>query len=399
MGLFSGILVNATEDKGFELSMEDVRIQFNEAFEVLNAEAANFESFCSAVEKLEMLHDSIQAHDGKADKGVIAFLNQNNSLADALGISLSMEEFNDIVVGSETCAAIEGALANVWEAIKNFFKNIYDGIKNFFKNFFNMFRSAEKKAAAAAANAAKIAENIAAGNGSASSRFKIVGNGSPTGCSCVKIEAFNNKIGAIVELGNMFGKLQNVETAIVEMLTANGSALIKAFQACGVSFKNGEPANGSIWQPNDVITGQKTVGAAFKAAGWTQDSITAMSDAAKKLTAAGASIEKGSAVLDQFNKMNDEQITAILKSKSSNGGAISKEGEAGADLKSLKKIGKVVIHGSKVIGSFTKDFIALLDDINALSAAQKAEENAQAAAAEAKQKQAEADAQKPAQLG
>lgn len=139
MGLFSGIMVNA-EENGYELSMEDVRIQFNEAFEVLNAEAASFESFCGAIEKLELLNASIQQNDGKADKSLIAFLNQNNGLSDALGIDLSMENFDAVVVGAEVSAACEGVIGSAWEAIKNFFKNIWDGIKNFFTNFFNMFK-------------------------------------------------------------------------------------------------------------------------------------------------------------------------------------------------------------------------------------------------------------------
>lgn len=390
MGPFSGILVNATEDKGFELSMEDVRIQFNEAFEVLNAEAANFESFCSAVEKLEMLHDSIQAHDGKADKGVIAFLNQNNSLADALGISLSMEEFNDIVVGSETCAAIEGALANVWEAIKNFFKNIYDGIKNFFKNFIGMFSSAEKKAAAAAAKAATIAQTIEANGGPGNSRFKLTGSGSPTGCMCVTLNAFQAKLGHVVALGAEFAKLSSVEAAVMEFMTGDQSPIAKAFNGLGIKYKNGELVHGSLWAPNEIVAGKKTVGEAFKAAGWNQDSIAKLVEPAKELRTAGANIEKGSAVLDQFNKLTDEQIVAIMKDKL---------GERNDNnLKSVKKVGKHVIYASKIIGQFAKDFIALLDDINSLSNAQKTAENAAAAQAEAKQKEAEAAAQKPAQV-
>lgn len=390
MGLFSGILVNATEDKGFELSMEDVRIEFNEAFEVLNAEAVSYESFCGAIEKLEMLNESIQNNNGKADKGVIAFLNRNNELASVLGIDLSMEDFNEVVVGSETCAAIEGALANVWEAIKNFFKNIWDGIKNFFKNFVNMFSSAEKKAAQAAQNAAKITQTIEANGGPGNSRFKLTGGGSPSGAMCVTMQAFKAKLENIVALGAEFAKLTDVTSAIMEFMTGDKSSIAKPFNALGIVYKNGEPAQGSIWKPQEIVAGKKTIGEAFKAAGWTQDSITQMADDAKKLRAAGVSIEKGCAVLDQFNKLSDEQIVAIMKEKL---------GEANDNnLKSTKKIGKHVIYASKIIGSFTKDFIALLDDINSLSAAQKADENAQAAAADAKKKQAEADAQKPAQF-
>ena len=389
MGLFSGIMVNA-EEKGYELSMEDVRIEFNQAFEVLNAEAASFESFCGAVEKLELLNASIQANGGKADKSLIAFLNQNNGLADALGIDLSMEDFNDVVVGSEVSAACEGALANLWEAIKNFFKNIWDGIVNFFKNLFGMFSSAEKKAAQAAQNAGKIAENIATGAGGSSSRFKITGDGSPTGCMCVKIDAFKAKAANLIELGNQFAKITNVETAIMEFMTGDKSAIAKPFQALNISYKNGEPVMGSIWRPNEIIAGSKTVGDAFKAAGWTQDSIANLQAQAKSLREAGANIQKGSAVIEQFNKLNDEQILAIMKDK------LGEKNDN--NLKSVKKVGKHVIYASKIIGQFAKDFIALLDDINSLSEAQKAAENAEAAKAEQAKKDAEAKAQQANKL-
>ena len=389
MGLFSGIMVNA-EEKGYELSMEDVRIEFNQAFEVLNAEAASFESFCGAVEKLELLNASIQANGGKADKSLIAFLNQNNGLAEALGVDLGMEEFNEVVVGSEVSAACEGALANLWEAIKNFFKNIWEGISNFFKNLFGMFSSAEKKATQASQNAGKIAANIAAGAGGNSSRFKITGDGSPTGCMCVKIDAFKAKAANLIELGNQFATITNVETAIMEFMTGDKSAIAKPFQALNISYKNGEPVMGSIWRPNEIIAGAKTVGDAFKTAGWTQDSIANLQAQAKSLREAGANIQKGSAVIEQFNKLNDEQILAIMKDK------LGEKNDN--NLKSVKKVGKHVIYASKIIGQFAKDFIALLDDINSLSEAQKAAENAEAAKAEQAKKDAETKAQQANKL-
>ena len=390
MGLFSGIMVNTTENNGYELSLEDVRIEFNQAFEVLNAEAANFESFCGAIEKLEMLNESIQKNDGKADKCLVTFLNNNNSLADALGIDINMESFDEVVVGAELSAACEGVVGDVWEAIKNFFKNIWDGITNFFKNLFGMFSSAEKKAAQASQNAGKIAANIAAGAGGNSSRFKLTGEGSPTGCMCVKIDAFKAKAANLIELGNQFAKITNVETAIMEFMTVDKSTIAKPFQALNISYKNGEPVMGSIWRPNEIIAGSKTVGDAFKAAGWTQDSIANLQAQAKSLREAGANIQKGSAVIEQFNKLNDEQIVAIMKDKL---------GERNDNnLKSVKKVGKHVIYASKIIGQFAKDFIALLDDINSLSEAQKAAENAEAAKAEQAKKDAETKAQQANKL-
>ena len=144
MGLFSGIMVNTTEDNTFVVSMEDARIEFNQAFEVLNIEAANFDQFCNALDKLELLNNDIQKNDGKADKSVIAFLNQNNGLANALNIDINMENFDEIVVGSDVSAACEGVIGNAWEAIKNFFKNIWEGLVNFWESFKNMFRNTKK---------------------------------------------------------------------------------------------------------------------------------------------------------------------------------------------------------------------------------------------------------------
>ena len=389
MGLFSGIMVNASET-GYEVCLEDARIEFNEAFEVLNMEASNFDSFCGAIEKLEMLNEHIQNNDGKADKNVIAFLNHNNSLANALGISIDMENFDSVVVGADVCAACEGAFANAWQAIKDFFTSIWEGISNFFKNLFGMFSSAEKKAGQASQNAGKIAANIQAGAGGNSGRFKITGGGSPSGCMCVKIDAFKARAAALVELGNQFAKITNVETAIMEFMTGDKSTIAKSFSALNIQYKNGEPVMGSIWRPGEIVAGAKTVGEAFKSAGWTQDSIAGMVNEAKALRNAGTSIQKGCAVIEQFKKMTDDQIVAVMKDKL---------GERNDNnLKSVKKVGKHVIYASKIIGQFAKDFIALLDDINSLSSEQKAAENAEAEKAKAQQKDAEQKAQQPNKL-
>ncbi len=141
MSMFSGITIALREDNGFELNMADVHMEFSESFQVLNSTAVEFDQWCTALDRLEQLNRSIEQHDGRADKSLITFLNQNNDLAEVLGVDLSLENWDDEAKGAEIQQGYSMAMEGVWESIKNFFINIWEGIKNFFKNFFNMFKS------------------------------------------------------------------------------------------------------------------------------------------------------------------------------------------------------------------------------------------------------------------
>lgn len=145
MSMFSGITIALREDNGFELNMADVRMEFSESFQVLNSTAVEFDQWCSALDRLEQLNRSIEHHDGRADKALITFLNQNNDLAEALGVDLSFENWDEEAKGAEIRQGYSMAMEGVWEAIKNFFINIWEGIKNFFSNFGKMFKSSEAK--------------------------------------------------------------------------------------------------------------------------------------------------------------------------------------------------------------------------------------------------------------
>ena len=385
MGLFSGIMVNA-EEKGYELSMEDVRIEFNEAFEVLNAEAASFESFCGAVEKLELLNASIQANGGKADKSLIAFLNQNNSLADALGIDLSMEDFNDVVVGSEISAACEGALSNIWEAIKNFFKNIWDGIKNFFTAFFNMFKSAEQKAATAVQNSAAIGNTIANGGGPNKSKFHLGGE-AVGGVFCIRPDSLKKKINEIIQVSEETAKFSTPEAAM-KILSEKDGGDVKSDIAI---VKNLTGGKGSIWDTNDLASASGvTLGTLYKNAGWSIEFINGLGEDCKKLRAANEKVQAGCKVLETLSKMNDAQLKALIMKENN----ITEEA-AQRSLDPYKKIAKRIMVAPKVLGAFMKDFLNILDDINSLgkqlsaeAADKKAKEEAAKKAEEAKTQQA-----------
>ena len=146
MSMFSGITVALHEDNnGFELNMADVRLEFSESFQVLNGTAVEFDQWCMALDRLDQLNQAIEQHDGKADKALITFLNQNNELAEALGIDLSTEDWNEEAKGAEIRQGYSMAMEGVWASIKAFFKKIFDGIASFFNWIGSFFSNTEKK--------------------------------------------------------------------------------------------------------------------------------------------------------------------------------------------------------------------------------------------------------------
>lgn len=381
MGLFSGILVNATEDKGFELSMEDVRIEFNEAFEVLNAEAVSYESFCGAIEKLEMLNESIQNNNGKADKGVIAFLNRNNELASVLGIDLSMEDFNEVVVGSETCAAIEGALANVWEAIKNFFKNIWDGIVNFFKNLGNMFKNTEGKVNKAEQNAAGIGAAIANGGGPTVGHQKLTQENMNGRVCCGTKQGYIVKVENLTKLATNIGQISDEKTAVTNLVKNSEANIGVNLTQIGFTKKTENnvttyEAPKSYWTKQTLAFG-KTVGEAFKAGGWSQADFEPNSTLRKLFNDAKTAVDKlqvTEKIIKGFMDISDDNA---LKQKL---------GDQNVDMKSVRAVGKIILQCVSVAGNFLKFVDGLATDAANIQSGINKEAADAKAKAEAEQK-------------
>lgn len=387
MGLFSGIMVNTTENNGYELSLEDVRIEFNQAFEVLNTEAANFESFCGAIERLEMLNKSIQDNNGKADKGIVAFLNHNNSLAEALGISLDMEDYDGVVVGSELSVACEGVLGDAWEAIKKFFKRIFDGIASFFNWIGGFFESTEKRlnqvidnGAAQPAQAAQPVQDTAK-----ETAQKSMYPGPVNGICCIQKDKLFGKLNVLKEFfkakENIL-KATDAKSALAAMTGTPDDRNINNFAAqLGIELdKQGNPTGSKpMFQATDFAIGEDR-GKAFANAGW-KDPVTSAQELIKLLREVreiSKAIDNGKKLCGEFANMKEENFN---------------KDTAGTDFKAAQGIGKWFIRCSSIIGTFAKAIDAIsVDLLNAskayhkdVKAATKAAEEAQKKADEAKQ--------------
>ena len=385
MSMFSGITVALREDNGgFELNMADVRMEFDESFRVLNSTAVEFDQWCAALDRLSQLNQEIEQHDGKADKALIMFLNQNNDLAEVLGVDLSLENWDEEAKGAEIRQGYSMAMEGVWESIKKFFASIYNGIVNFFKNFFNMFKGVQNKAAQAAQNSTAIAQNIAAGKGPAKSKFRIASEGVSGNAVAVDISVFKAKVDEIVKMTEPFGKVADVKSAI-----ANFSDLDKKLDKNTWKLLRSD----NLWEAGEVRFGNN-VGEAFNNAGWTQDSIKGTVEDAKKLVAAGQTVDKAKVVLEQILKMEEKDLKPQLDKTYD----AKKSGGYDNLIEQLKGVARHYLRAAKVIGRFVADFSTLLDDINSLSAAQKAEENKNAADAKAKEEQEKKKQEQAAQL-
>lgn len=397
MSMFSGITVALREDNGgFELNMADVRMEFDESFRVLNSTAVEFDQWCEALDRLSQLNQEIEQHDGKADKALIMFLNQNNDLAEVLGVDLSLENWDEEAKGAEIRQGYSMAMEGVWESIKKFFASIYNGIVNFFKNFFNMFKGVENKAAQAAQNSAAIAQNIAAGKGPAKSKFRIASEGVSGNAVAVNIQSFKDKVAEIEAAAAVFAKattvplaIQNLSDFIVENGDRKGKVSHLPDNVIKLIAHSDRP-----WEPGSDVSFGNTVGEAFKNAGWTQDSIAGTVEDAKKLIKAGQIADKAKGVLEQILKMEEKDLQPLIEKNL----ALKKSDDKSMIIEQLKDFAKKYLSFTRIIGRIVADFSTLLDDINSLSAAQKAEENKIAADAKAKEEQEKKKQEQAAQL-
>ncbi len=160
MSTFASIAVlsKPTELKpDWEFEMEGLKFAVHDGMVELNQEIHDFERFSSALNNVFLLIDSIESNKGKLDEAVYSLVNQNNELAEALGIytpfNLKSDE-GQRQAGFELCMAFEadenqnndqkkkdgetsneedkGFFAKAWEAIKNFFLKIGRAIKKLF---------------------------------------------------------------------------------------------------------------------------------------------------------------------------------------------------------------------------------------------------------------------------
>lgn len=163
MSTFASIAVlsKPTELKpDWEFEMEGLKFAVHDGMVELNQEIHDFERFSSALNNVFLLIDSIESNKGKLDEAVYSLVNQNNELAEALGIytpfNLKSDE-GQRQAGFELLMALEedqndgeqkpaesnesgdkkpgteqkeekGFFARAWDAICRFFKSIGNAI-------------------------------------------------------------------------------------------------------------------------------------------------------------------------------------------------------------------------------------------------------------------------------
>ena len=144
MNMFSNLTVLSaptTENKDWSFILGDLQFEVHESMVELKSSLDSFDKFARSVDALDMLLEYIDEHNGKLDKHVFDFVNQNNELASALGIvmpySFATEE-EQAQAGNDVKEAANGKeddddnntgfFAKAWDTIKKFFKAIKDAL-------------------------------------------------------------------------------------------------------------------------------------------------------------------------------------------------------------------------------------------------------------------------------
>ncbi len=149
MSIFSGLIQDVhSTDSGVEFSFEDIRFNLTDGQLEMEAAFEEMDRYFNAYDRLQDVVASIESYDGKLDNAVREFVNQNNELADTLGISLEADE-------SQNGQAVQNSpekknlFVRAWDAIVKFFKMIGRKIADFFRWIFNGFKKLDDKVKAA----------------------------------------------------------------------------------------------------------------------------------------------------------------------------------------------------------------------------------------------------------
>ena len=125
----------------WEFEMEGLKFAVHDGMVELNQEIHDFNQFYTSMENLFSLIDSIDSNRGRLDEAVYSLVNQNNELAEALGIytpfSFATEE-EKAQAGQEIKNTVEnGSNDENKEPEKGFFAKAWDAIKRFFASIKN----------------------------------------------------------------------------------------------------------------------------------------------------------------------------------------------------------------------------------------------------------------------
>ena len=152
MSMFSGIFQDIhSTDSGVEFSFEDIRFNLTDGQLEMDAAFEEMDRYFNAYDRLQDVVASIENYDGRLDTAVKEFVNSNNELAEALGISLEADEQQN---GNAVQNAPEkkNIFARAWDAIVKFFKLIGRKIADFFRWVFSVFKKVKEKIATAEKN-------------------------------------------------------------------------------------------------------------------------------------------------------------------------------------------------------------------------------------------------------
>ncbi len=381
MSMFSGITVALREDNGgFELNMADVRMEFDESFRVLNSTAVEFDQWCAALDRLSQLNQEIEQHDGKADKALIMFLNQNNDLAEVLGVDLSLENWDEEAKGAEIRQGYSMAMEGLWESIKAFFKKIFDGIASFFTWIGSFFGGLDKKVSSIENNP-NIGTAIDAGKGGPSKGLQKISNTRQDGMvTCVLKSSLGAKIKTLQNTCAYIGGIQTEQQAINELVvnTAGeiGQLLVNLGFTKEVKDKMlvfNKPA--SLWSDKDIGNPGKDVASAFKNAGWSSADFKEGSTLRQMVAAVKEASNKAAGVKGLIEKFLNIKDDAELQQKLG----------ADANVKAARDVGRVILQIISVCGEMTKSLSDLANDALSINSAINKAENEKNAAAQAKQ--------------
>ena len=149
MSMFSGMFQDVrSTDSGVEFSFEDIRFNLTNGQLEMDAAFEEMDRYFNAYDRLQEVVASIESYDGRLDTAVKEFVNSNNELAEALGISLEADEQQN---GNAVQNAPEkkNIFVRAWDAIVRFFKFIGKKIADFFRWIFNGFKKLDDKVKAA----------------------------------------------------------------------------------------------------------------------------------------------------------------------------------------------------------------------------------------------------------
>jgi len=318
MNMFNGILFNELEnDSQFD---QESMIEFTEAKLELESIGFEFDQYCSAMDRLDLVKRFFECNRGQVTKPVITFLQQNGLMLDSFNSAFAEESF---------FAAYEGLIGDAWQKLKDFILKIYNGIKTFFGNLLNMFKRDEATVKQVATNANKIVKNIKAAGAAK--------NGPPVPPSpALAGNAVQQSFAAGIEdLKN--GKYRVLKYTFVKELIEdlkNGYGNVAAFKGVDeilTSINSGDFGSSSLKTKNEVaslVNGRKEGEMEYRnnlvssdnpdeawitLGGWNEERITQLPDFLTTVNDILQKMSSGLSLLSDLSKMSDQQIAELAK--------------------------------------------------------------------------------------